>query len=67
MKPQSTKKPKAKVIGQDGNVFNLISICQKALRNAGQNDKAEEMKKKLFRAPSYEAALCIMAEYCDLY
>ena len=27
----------AKIIGADGNVFNLIGICQRALRKNGYN------------------------------
>ena len=33
------KKPKAKLIGADGNVFNLIGIASSSLKRAGQNDK----------------------------
>jgi len=59
-------KPVAKVIGEDGNVFNLIGICMKALKRAGQPEKAKEMQEKIFAAGSYEEALNIMGEYCDL-
>ena len=59
-------KPVAKVIGKDGNVFNLIGICMKALKRAGQPEKAKEMQEKIFAAGSYEEALNIMGEYCDL-
>lgn len=62
----STKKPKAKVIGQDGNVFNLIGICSRVLREAGQRERATEMKTRVFASGSYEEALAIMSEYCDL-
>ena len=30
------KKPKVKLIGEDGNVFNLMGLCVKALRKAGK-------------------------------
>lgn len=60
------KKPIAKIVGQDGNVFNLIGICAKALRAAGMNDKVKEMQEKIFAAKSYDEALSIMSEYCDL-
>lgn len=62
----SSTKPVAKVIGEDGNVFNLIGICMKALKRAGQPEKAKEMQEKIFAAGSYEEALNIMGEYCDL-
>ena len=60
------KKPIAKVIGEDGNVFNLIGICSRALKRAGQNDKATELFKKVTSCGSYDEALCIMSDYCEL-
>lgn len=60
------KKPKVKLTGNDGNVFNLVGICAKALRLDGQADKAEEMTTKVFGASSYDEALVIMGEYCEI-
>lgn len=60
------EKPTVKLSGQDGNVFNLIGICSKALRKAGQPDKAKEMSEKVFECDSYGSALQIMMEYCDV-
>lgn len=57
------KKPIAKLIGADGNVFNLIGIASKALRSAGFPDKAKEMTNKVFDCGSYEEALGILQEY----
>jgi len=62
----TTEKPVAEVIGQDGNVFNLIGICSKALKRAGQPDKAKEMSERVFKSGSYDEALVIMGEYCEL-
>jgi len=60
-------KPKAKLIGENGNVFNLIGICRKALTNAGKFDEAQEMQERIMlTAKSYEEALNIMGEYCDI-
>ena len=61
------KKPKAKLIGQDGNVFNLIGICSQALNKAGQKDKVKEMQERIFKSGSYDEALRIMSDYCKLY
>jgi len=62
----TNKKPKAKVIGQDGNVFGLIGICSSALKKAGLHTEAKEMTSKVFNAKSYDDALVIMGEYCEL-
>jgi len=61
------KKPKAKLIGQDGNVFNLIGICSQTLKKAGQKDKVKEMQERIFKSGSYDEALSIMSDYCELY
>lgn len=55
----------APIIGADGNVFNLISICVKSLKEKGFKDKAEEMKKRINSSKSYDEALSIMCEYID--
>lgn len=60
------KKPKVKLVGQDGNVFNLIGICSKAMKKAGLNTEAKEMTEKVFSCGSYSEALNIMMEYCDV-
>jgi hypothetical protein len=61
------KKPKCKMVGEDGNVFNLIGLASKALYKANKGKEAEEMKKKVFKAGSYDEALAIMMEYVDVY
>jgi hypothetical protein len=60
-------KPKAKLIGKDGNVFNLLGICIGALENANQSDKADELSERIFNSHSYNEALSIMREYCEVY
>jgi hypothetical protein len=60
------KKPKVKLVGQDGNVFNLLGICSKALKQNGQSKEAEEMSSKIFACESYNEALQIIMEYCDV-
>lgn len=64
---QQIKKPKAKVIGKDGNVFSVIATCQQALRNAGRDDDAKKMYERIqAEAQSYGQALNIMQEYVDM-
>jgi len=62
----NVNKPKVKLTGEDGNVFNLVGICSRALKNAGQKENAKEMQKKIFSCGSYSEALAIMSEYCEV-
>lgn len=40
-------KPKCKLIGQDGNIFNLMSIASRTLKSAGLKEQAEEMIERI--------------------
>lgn len=66
MKTKNLVKPKAKVLGKDGNVFNILAICQRALKDANQEDKSKEMRERVFASASYDEALCIISDYCNL-
>lgn len=41
-----SKKPKCPLIGQDGNIFNLMGIASKTLKRNGMYDEAKEMCKE---------------------
>lgn len=60
------KKPKAKIIGENGNVFNLGAICVAALEKAKMPEQAAEMRGRIMRSKSYDEAIQIMGEYCNL-
>lgn len=62
---QSLKLPEAQLTGEDGNVFNLIGICSRVLKKAGQAKEAGEMTARIFKSGSYDEALGIMSEYCE--
>ena len=59
-------KPKCKLIGQDGNVFNIIGLVRKELVNAGLKDQANEFKSKAFASHSYEDVLTLCSDYVDI-
>jgi hypothetical protein len=52
--------------GEDGNVFSIIGRCGKALKNAGQIDKAKEFSAKAMKSDSYDEVLRLAMEYCDV-
>lgn len=60
------KKPKVKLSGKDGNVFNLIVLCSGVLRKKGMETEAREMSEKVFASKSYSDAIDIMGQYCEL-
>ena len=60
-------KPKCRLIGEDGNIFNLIGIVSRTLKEAGEPEKAEEMAKRITtQAESYDEALAMLMDYVDV-
>lgn len=60
------RKPDCPLVGEDGNIFNLMGIAARTLR---QNDMAKEaavMCSRIYEAGSYEEALCIIGEYVNI-
>jgi hypothetical protein len=63
----SKKKPTAKLVGENGNIYNLINICYRALKDVGMENEAKEMRDKITKtAKSYNEALSILMDYCDV-
>lgn len=60
-------KPKCKLIGKDGNIFNLLGIASKTLKEAGLEDKSDEMASRVYKSNSYLEALEVISEYVDIY
>lgn len=55
-------KPQAKIIGANGNIFNILSIASCALND---KQKSEEMLQRVMACESYDDALVIIMEYVD--
>ncbi len=62
----STTKPVCQLSGTDGNVFAVIGAVCKALRRAGQPDKAQEFRDKAHASGSYDAVLQLCFEYVEV-
>ena len=62
------EKPVCKLIGENGNIFNLIGIVKKTLRENNLTDQAEEMAGRILggEAQSYHEALAILEEYVEI-
>lgn len=64
--PPETDKPTVKLIGEDGNVFNLIGKTVKALRRAGQPEAAKTFSETAFKCGSYDEVLALIMDYCEV-
>ena len=64
---QERQKPFCPLIGQNGNIFNLMGLASRTLRRNGMADEAEEMQDRIMGGDcySYEEALKIISEYVE--
>ena len=65
-KPASRAPVDCPLIGENGNIFNLVGIAAKTLRRNGLSAEASEMTEKVFGSGSYEEALGIIGEYVNI-
>ena len=64
---KTQRKPRAKLIDADSNIFNLMGIASRALKDAGRDDDATEMGNRVMSSSSFDEALAIICEYVDPY
>ncbi len=60
------EKPDCALIGQDGNIFNLVGIASRTLRRNDMAEQAKEMADRVFASGSYYEALNIIGEYVNI-
>lgn len=60
------QKPDCPLIGQDGNIFNLMGIASRTLKGCGMATEAAEMRDRIMHSESYDHALCIIGEYVNI-
>jgi len=65
---QQEQKPDCKLIGEDGNIFNLMGIASRTLKENGMKEKASEMVQRITGGDcnSYSEALNIIGEYVNI-
>ena len=63
---QRAQKPDCPLIGQDGNIFNLMGLASQTLRRAGLGDQAKEMCDRIRESGGYGQALGIIGEYVNI-
>ena len=59
------EKPMSPIIGANGNIFNLLGIASRTLKENGMAEEAKEMYNRVTSSGSYNEALCIITEYVD--
>lgn len=60
------QKPDCPLIGEDGNIFNLIGIAARTLKRNGMAEEAKEMTARVQSSGNYYAALGIIGEYVNI-
>lgn len=60
------KKPKCYLIGENGNIFNIMGIAGRTLKENSLKEEATEMKNRILESRNYNQALNIISEYVDI-
>lgn len=63
---QSCQKPDCPLIGQDGNIFNLMGIASRTLKQHGMSEEAKQMQQEITQCKSYDAALNVIGQYVNI-
>ena len=59
-------KPKCKLIGKNGNIFNLMAIASRTLREHDMAEQATEMCERIRNCGNYYSALGVIGEYVNI-
>ena len=59
-------KPDCKLIGEDGNIFNLMARASRTLRENDLSEEAAKIRERITSSGSYDEALCIIGEYVNI-
>ncbi|MCR4888538.1 MAG: hypothetical protein K5979_05075 [Ruminococcus sp.] len=57
------EKPMCPIIGANGNIFNILGIASRTLKDNGMAEEAQEMYNRAISSGSYDEALCIITDY----
>jgi hypothetical protein len=63
--PAVRRRPRCPLAGADGNIFNLLGLAARSLKDAGLADAAKEMQSRVMKSDSYDNALAIIMEYVE--
>ena len=63
---QERTKPDCPLIGADGNIFNLMRIASRTLREHDMAEEATQMCNRITQCHSYYSALSIIGDYVNI-
>jgi len=63
---KAKKKPRVRLVGKDSNVFNLMAITARALKDAGMHEEKKALIDRITKCGSYSDALNIIQEYVEV-
>lgn len=63
---QGQEKPDCPLIGQNGNIYNLMGIAGQTLRERGMEEQAKEMFQRITQCQSYDSALSVIGDYVNI-
>ena len=55
-----------RLVGQDGNIFNLMGIIARALRKNGYGDEVNNFIAEVTSSESYHEALAVMMQWVNV-
>ena len=64
--PEQTDKPDCPLIGADSNIFNLMGIASRTLKQHGMQEQSKEMLERVQQSGNYAEALNIIGEYVNI-
>ena len=63
---QHNGKPDCPLIGEDSNIFNLMAIASRTLKENGLPEQAREMRQRIEQSHSYDSVLSIISDYVNI-
>jgi len=57
------RKPSSPIIGADGNIFNIMGIATRTLKENGMAEAAKEMRSRVTESRSYDETLAVIMDY----
>ena len=61
-----SRKPECKLIGENGNIFNLLAITRRTLLINDMYNESIEVVRRVTSSESYDEALRIIGEYVEI-